>query len=866
MVAAPVLSGCTLISVATMVGKRFVPALAKGDRARLKRHSSWRLAWYWDGFTDQEIQTAVKGNPAMAGRKPGKAGPHARRRKRRKGPGVSLVSFRSRGRTARLVARRGKTRFAFDCVLEGGRWRVDDITLPMNGRKTHLVQLLKVLLAAKAIQAGMERGSRYLLVNVSTPRLRSQVWDRLGDAELEAITSSTSSRRDRKGPRKRSRSKIRTRFFPDHAEVSLSGGSLPASITLLERDGQYWVDDVRVRLGGQWHRLADLVGYLQPALGLFRWAKKHLLGPGSGAPPSPAALAALISRLQSALPASLWRRSLSWLTPGDLALLPWAAIRDALLPKKVAATGDHALRARGTHLSPKIIERFQRTGGRLQVALKLPGLGLTIAMRLNGGSWRLHNATLTRKGNTLRLVQMLEALAPMARLAALAGKLVPKILLGNRESGKALGQLMAGLRRASSRDLNRHLWSRIPQDLLRHVPLEVLPKALGRLLGARRRSGTLPPHGPSAGQRRAAPLPRPSGGALPTLRKIAQTARGLDLTFSVDRSSVQVRLVKEGAAWKLDDVIAPFAGKQRSMRSTLAMMAPAAALAHALLSGKGAPLGEAFDSQVRRTVVDPLLRILGPRLGSLMRSLRTRTLELALPRPPSASRPGHRPHLPSAMRPRPRPRPRPRAVPQTRVTLESLVVQPDGRRAEIRLRLGPMAPLRIILARGRSQVWRVADVIFPLGGRILSLRKTGPVIAPLFGFGISLFSRYLPGIRRASSRSFNRAVWRRLSRAKLSRLLGQIMPSGQGRGSGRSASGRSSSRASRAARSRLPKLLALRIRDTGRWRWAEVDLRVGKRTIRISLVGARGRWFVHDVHLSVGGKLLSLKTAAALLL
>ena len=239
--------GCTLISVATMVGRKFVPALSKGNKKKLMHHSSWHLAWYWDGFTEREIKTAVQGNPAMGGRKSNKKGA---RRKKKKSPGVSLVKFRSKGNRALLVARRGKAKFAVKCVRENGRWKVDDITIVSKGKKTQLVRVLKLLLAAKAIQAGMENGSRYLLMNISTPRLRRAVWDRLSDAELKALTSSATS--SAKGPKKRrkkkSGSKIRTKFLKDRAVVSLSGGSLPASLVLMERNGQYWVDEVKVEL------------------------------------------------------------------------------------------------------------------------------------------------------------------------------------------------------------------------------------------------------------------------------------------------------------------------------------------------------------------------------------------------------------------------------------------------------------------------------------------------------------------------------------------------------------------------------------------------------------------------------------------
>jgi len=858
------LGGCNLISVATLVGRKFVPALAKGNKKKLVRHSSWRLAWYWDGFTKLEIETAVKGNPAMGGAKGRKKGA-----RKKKSPGVSLVKFRSTGNRAMLVARRGKMRFRFDCVREHGRWKVDDLSFRNKGKTTQLTRVLKLLLAAKAIQAGMENGSRYLLMNISTPRLRRGVWDRLSDSELEALTSSaTSSAKGAKNRRKKRRGpKIRTKFLKDRAVVSLSGSALPATLVLLERGGQYWVDEVKLKLGGQWHNLVALVGYLQPALGLVRWARSNLLEPRSDDPPTKAHLAALIARMRGALSTSLWKRTFAWLEPADLKLLPWKTIRKALQSMDAKPTPRPPGVTPSPALGPKVIKRFRRVGHRLELTLSLPGLRVDLTMVRQEGTWRVHTASITRKGQTLRLADLLEALAPMVRLAARAGKLVPVILSGSNQSNGALTNLMRAVRQASSKDLNERLWSRIPPGLLRHIPLQVLPTALRGLVPDPAKA---PPTG-SGAQKPASVQAAPKAPSV-TLVKTVQTKRRLALTLQVDTARVTVVLVREKTGWKLDDVFAPLAGKRRSMKLVLATMAPAAALAHAVLSGKGAPLREAVSPKIRRTVVDPLLRILGPRFGSLMRTLRTQTLNLPDPIPKGVrkrrrqrtrrrTRRRHRPlPRPRLARPSPRVAAKPDAAPN--VEFKSLTFDQDKRRAVIALQLGPMAPLKVVLAQDASRVWRIADLEFPLGGRTLTLSRTGPVLVPLFGFGISLLTSYLPGIRRACSYTFNRAVWRRLTRAKFRKLLKQFMPKSPTRPRPRPARTGAGAKAT----SNLPRLLALRIKDTGRWHWAQVVLKVGGRRIRISMVGVKGRWSVHDVHLSVGGQLLSLKTAAALFL
>ncbi len=842
--------GCTLISVATMVGKKFVPGLAKGSRTQLKRHSSRRLTWYWDGFTDAEIETAVKGNPAMSGRKGqsnSKSKSKSARKKKRKSPGVSLVKFRAKGDRALLVARRGKMRFRFNCVRENGRWKVDEVTFPNKGKQTRLTRLLKLLLAAKAIQAGMESGSRYLLVNISTPRLRRLVWDRLSDAELEALTASATS--SAKGAKKRNKKRrgptIGTKFLKDRAVVSLSGSALPAKLVLLERGGQYWVDEVRLKLGGEWHNLAALAGYLQPSLGLLRWVHNHLVVPRSDDAPSASILAALIARMRGALSTSLWTRTFAWLTPADLQLLPWKSIRKALQSRRSTPGKKPPQVTSGPALGPKSITRFHRQGNRLDVTAKLPGLILDLTMVRQSGSWRVQSARMTRKGQTLQFADLLESLAPMVRLAARAGKLAPVILSGGHQSNEALANLMRAIRQASSKDLNRRLWSRIPMTMLRHVPLHVLPAALRGLI-------------PTASAANASGTKAPNSPTLPnvTLVKTVQTHKRLTLTLQVGKGRVTVVLLRESTGWKLDDVLTPVAGKRRSMKLVLGMMAPAAALAHSVLSGKGAPLREAVTPKIRRTVIDPLLRILGPRFGSLMRSLRTQTF--GLPDKATAKRaptPGPKtPGNSAATQP----------AASSKVQFKSLTFNKVKRRAVIALTLGPMAPLKIILTRDAAQVWRIADLEFPLGGKNLSLIRTGPVIVPLFGFGISLVTSYLPGIRRACSKSFNRAVWRRLTRAKFRKLLRQFMPKSQG--TARRRPSRTAAAKKNANTSTLPRLLVLRIKDTGRWHWAEVELKIGGRRIRVSLVGAKGRWKVHDLHITLKGQLLSLKSVAAILL
>jgi hypothetical protein len=839
--------GCTLISVATMVGKKFVPALAKGSRKQLKHHSSWRLTWYWDGFTDREIETAVKGNPAMSGGKGTKKGA---RKKRQKSPGVSLVKFRSKGNQALLVARRGKMRFRFNCVRENGRWKVDEVTFPIKGKQTQLTRMLKLLLAAKAIQAGMETGSRYLLVNISTPRLRRLVWDRLSDAELEALTSSATS--STKGAKKRRNKRrgptIRTKFFKDRAVVSLSGSALPAKIVLLEKNGQYWVDEVRLKLGGEWHNLAALAGYLQPSLGLLRWVHNELVVPRSDDGLSTATLAGLIARMRGALSSSLWKRTFAWLTPADLQLLPWKSIRKALQARARKPSKKPPSVTPGPSLGPKSITRFHRVGNRLEVTVTLPGLTADLTMVRQRGSWRVHSATMTRKGQTLQLADLLESLAPMVRLAARAGALAPVILSGNKQSNGALADLMRAIRHASSKDLNRRLWSRIPMAMLRHVPLHVLPAALRGLIPATT-TGNAPRTGGTSGVPRSATLPNV------TLVKTVQTKRRLALTLQVRTERVTVVLVREQSGWKLDNVFAKVAGKRRSMKLVLGMMAPAAAMAHAVLSGKGAPLREAVTPRIRRTVIEPLLRILGPRFGSLMHSLRTQTLRL--PAKAAGRRAGNQtPKTPA--------KPAAKPTAPSKVEFKSLTFDKAKRRAVIALQLGPMAPLKIVLTQDAAQVWRIADLEFPLGGKTLSLIRTGPIVVPLFGFGISLLTRYLPGIRRACTRSFNRAVWQRLTPAKFRKLLKQFMPRSQG--TARRSPARGGSAKKGASSSKLPRLLALRIKDTGRWHWAEVELKIGSRRIRLSLVGAKGKWKVHDLHITLKGQLLSLKSVAALLL
>ena len=819
-------SGCNLISVAMLVGKKYAPALGKGDKRKLKEHSTRRLAGYWDAFTEKEIKAAVSGG---AGGNLGKKGGAAKGQRRVKSVSTKLVSFKVKGKRAVLVARRGKMKFSFICLQEGGRWKVDDINFPQGGKTRHLSRMLKLLLAAKTMQRGLETGSRYLLANVSTPGFRKRTWDQLTDAELAAIGSTAQKSlggskrtRKKKGPR------ITSEITQGGAKVFLTRTALPITIRLVEQDGHYWIDDVQMKLGGHWHGLGEIVGYLAPALGLLRWGQRHVLAAKGPVQPTPRQLAGLVSGLQGVLSRALWRRSFSWLTPKDLQLLPWTAIRRALQPAPPVA-GAQPPTEPAPPLGPSAITQFKRTGDRLALGLKLPQGRLALEMVLEAGNWRVQAATLKYKERTFSLGDLLAALSPMVRLTAQAARLGPTILQGTPQSNEALDQLLTELKRVSSTSLNAQLWSRIPRSLLKNIPLDALPGALQALL----------PKTPSG----AAPSTSPPGAAPTALPKIElvrvdQKADRLTLAFTVAAQPVQLHLIRERSGWKLDDVFAPVAGKRRSLKRVLGMLAPAAALGDAVLSGNGRALEDAVDADLNHRVIGPLLKILGKRFKKLVASLRPKKQKGATPKttPPKAA---------------------PATAAGGGFKLRSLTFGPGPRQATIALSFGPKLDVIISLVQDNTEVWRIHDVSFPLAGRTLTLRRAGPILVPLLGFGISLMTGDLRGVRLSSSRAFNRSVWRRITKRKFRGLLKQLMP--KKKATRRRRAGRNAS-----AQDPRPKLISLRIKDRVRYPWAQVVVSLGGRRISASLTGYGGNWKVHDVSLNIGGLSLSIKKLLAM--
>ncbi|MFH2007038.1 MAG: hypothetical protein ABI333_10675 [bacterium] len=839
------LSACNLISVATLVGKKFVPALAKGDRKTLQKHSSHRLAYYWGGFTKKEIENAVSG---PTGRRPKGPGGKQAKRPRQKRPGVSLVSFKVKQGRAVLVARMGKSRFRFECVRQDGRWKVDDIAFTMRGKTSQLSRMLKLLLAAKSMKHGIETGSRYLLVNVSTERMRRQVWDRLTDNELKLFTRATRRRPLPPGARPRPRTRITTEVRGDRSFVKLTGSSLPAVIELVDRGGQYRVDVVKLGVGGQWHSLSAIVHYLTPTLNLYRWAEQNLIRPGVRPAPTTQELSTLIRRLRATFSRSLWQRTFAWLSPADLKPLPWKTLRKAVQaatrprPPKLRHRPPKGLRR--ASLSPKSIKEFRRVGNELRIKLALP-MGLIHAtLRLEDGAWRLHAARLQSKKQNLELGDLLATLAPVARLTAQIGRLGPTILAGGSAGNQALVRLLEALKRASSADLNARLWSRIPRGLLRNIPHSLLPRALRALIPpAAERAGA--PRKPRPGARRG---DRSAPGI--ELLQIDQQPRRVTLSLRIARQRIRVLMIKEATGWKIDDVVAPIAGKPRSLKLVAGMIAPAAALGHAVLAGNADALREAVTPELDRRVVKPLLRILGHRFGALMHTVRQQAFG---PQGPQAERPPTRTSPPSAP-------PRPK---QPGLSLKSLTFDKSSTHATIVLGLGPKTDVTIQLANDAKHIWRIDDVSFPLGGRTLTLRSTGPILVPLVGFGVSLLALDLRGVRAASSYAFNRSVWYKLRREKFRKLIGQFLPKPKRRAGKRPPMGHR--RAGKRKGPQLPRLLALRIRDKARWPWAEVELMIAGKEMRVSLIGSKqGVWKVHDVHVTLGGVAISVKKLLAL--
>lgn len=902
------LAGCTLISVGSLVGKRFAPALEKGDKEGLKRASTPRLAGYWEAFTEKEIQAAVG-----ADRPKGKPGG-----KKRKAPSVGLISFKTEGNTATLVVRQGKERFSFHCVRTPEGWKVDNVVFREKGKTRELSRALQILVAAKTLQRGLEQGSRYLLYNVATPALRDRVFQQIRDDELLALSEvAKPPGRGATGAKDGSGGKIESEETATGAIVRSTGNALPVELRLVEEKGLYLVDDVKIQLGGSWHGIGDIFSYVLPAINLLRWAGTNMRGPEGAGPPSDAQLAVLVARLQGLFSERLWGASLAWLTPADLKLLPWSVIRNALAPKQPGGQGAGAAPPQASQaLGPEAITRFERKGERLHIEAKLPGWRLGAEFVLTGASWRLDRAWLDRSGQRVELDVLMSALGPLAKLGATSVRLLPELSRGPARTRAAIEGFIEALRAVSSEDVNRRLWSKFTPALIRSLPLEALPADLGDLLGkalgmpSGEGAGS-PPQRPSPGPA-LTPVTSPSGAAPMGLRleAIHQTADALRLELAVAGKTLAIHLIRETAGWKLDDVLVPLAGERRSMKSVGALAIPALSLAQAVLASDPEALRRSMTPALQQSLVNPLLRILGQRFGSLMKTLRDGIIpkgpgparaargpsgtldspelavgqkaDLAPGQPPGRRRglkakarraagraawkaAGHAAaHQRRASRARRAAKASHGAASEVgakhaapKISLAAFTLDEAKGRAEIGLAIGPDVSVRIYLARDAEGQWAISDARFPLAGREHMLAQVGPVVAPLLGFGLSLMAADIGGVRRASSSSFNAAAWNKMSAARLKKLVAQLTADASKPKGGKSRHGK-------AKEPPQPKLLALRIKDEVRWPWAQVELELGGNRVLAALVKERGAWKVHDLEAQLGGMSISVKKLIAL--
>jgi hypothetical protein len=825
-----------MIAVGKLVARQFAPALGRGDREKLKAASSERLAARWAGFSGTELKRALAGEPDRMKRRPvvGQARPP-----KAKPPKIGLVSLRVKGDRAVLVARRGKERYRFDCVRQHGQWKVDEVQFPHRGRTTRLNALLDVLLAARALQTALETGSRPALAAASTDRFRRATWDRLTDEELTSVSRMLRPGPRRPGARPSAGSRIDAEVTDQGGRVLVKLGGLKLEIDLVPPRGPHRVDGVRILLGGQPHRLEDLLAYGMPALRLLRAADRVLQRSGAQPRPSDAELQTLLTELRGLVSSELGARAFGWITPATLRLLPWPAILRAVRPTRPASAAARPAPAGSADwMSPDAIQRLERVGDLLHLQLRLPGAVIAATLRSEGGEFRLHAVRVQQSGRDHEVGELLAALSTLARLTFMAWELQPRLLAGPAKDGRAaLGELLGALRRASSRDLDARIWSRIPADLAARAPMSVVSGALRRALGPSRSR----PSGPGVTP------PRSAGRALPrvALRDLRQTADRIQIGVTVEDRPVDVILVREGAEWRLDDVLTPVLGRPRSGKLLLGLVVPASALALVLLSGDATPLDGAVTDGLRREVIEPLRRVLGPRFPELLGQLVSG---------------GGKPAGEPVTKPTPPARPAPARAPAAE--LGALRLSDDDRVATVTIVLSGTGPVEVRLDRVADGSWRLADVTFPLAGQTLTLARTGPVFAPLVGFGVALLRADLAGLRAASSMGFNTGLWFKMTTGKLKGLVKRITGGG---GSPPAARGKRPGGKPKAQRSDVPRLLSFRMRDQARWPWAQVEMEIGGRTLLAQVIRESGAWRVHDVSVRIGSLNLSLKALLSLL-
>ncbi|MBU1218825.1 hypothetical protein KKF34_14525 [Myxococcota bacterium] len=137
-------SGCTLISVTSMLKNDYGPAMMKGDISKIQANSTPEFAKLFNYLTPAEVK--MINNFGNTGKGKGKA------------PKQGYDSFKTKGNRGVLTVKAGKSRMKFMLVKIDGDWKVDDLIIKAPKMRISYRDALGIFIAFKMVWWDLKHG------------------------------------------------------------------------------------------------------------------------------------------------------------------------------------------------------------------------------------------------------------------------------------------------------------------------------------------------------------------------------------------------------------------------------------------------------------------------------------------------------------------------------------------------------------------------------------------------------------------------------------------------------------------------------------------------------------------------------------
>lgn len=137
-------SGCTLISVTSMLKNDYGPAMMKGDISKIQANSTPEFAKLFAYLTPAEVK--MINNFGNTGKGKGKA------------PKQGYDSFKTKGNRGVLTVKAGKSRMKFMLVKIDGDWKVDDLIINAPKMRISYRDALGIYIAFKMVWTDLKHG------------------------------------------------------------------------------------------------------------------------------------------------------------------------------------------------------------------------------------------------------------------------------------------------------------------------------------------------------------------------------------------------------------------------------------------------------------------------------------------------------------------------------------------------------------------------------------------------------------------------------------------------------------------------------------------------------------------------------------